>query len=191
MKGVADRFWEFFFYSFAGYLLEKGFARRTHASQQIRKGLLLLPLCPVYGLGMTAVLALPAALRESPWLLPAGAAAATAVEYGFHWACDTLLGVRFWDYSAVRGNLRGRVCLPFSLAWGPLIAAALLLFQPPLGALIARIPPGVTLAAVLLLTLDALCSVRLLRLTHDPAALRLGALPDGMRLVFSPSAPRI
>ena len=140
---------------------------------------------------MTAVLALPAALRESPWLLPAGAAAATAVEYGFHWACDTLLGVRFWDYSAVRGNLRGRVCLPFSLAWGPLIAAALLLFQPPLGALIARIPPGVTLAAVLLLTLDALCSVRLLRLTHDPAALRLGALPDGMRLVFSPSAPRI
>ena len=56
VKGVADRFWEFFFYSFAGYLLEKGFARRTHASQQIRKGLLLLPLCPVYGLGMVAKL---------------------------------------------------------------------------------------------------------------------------------------
>ena len=29
-----------------------------------------------------------------------------------------LLGVSFWDYTGVFGNLRGRVCLPFSLACG-------------------------------------------------------------------------
>ena len=38
------------------------------------------------------------------------------MEYAVHVLYDRLLGVRFWDYSQVRWNLRGRVCLPFSLA---------------------------------------------------------------------------
>ena len=45
-------FWLFLFYSFGGYLLEKAFAYATAAPLQVRKCLLLLPLCPVYGLGM-------------------------------------------------------------------------------------------------------------------------------------------
>ena len=48
----------FLFYSFAGYVLEKLFARAIHSDRQVRKCFLLLPLCPVYGLAMTAVLAL-------------------------------------------------------------------------------------------------------------------------------------
>ena len=51
--------WWFWIYSFLGYLLEKGFAWATQSEQQGRKGFLALPLCPVYGLGMLAVLALP------------------------------------------------------------------------------------------------------------------------------------
>lgn len=61
-------FWDFLFYSFGGYLLEKWFAKRTGAEKQTRKGLILLPLCPVYGLAMATVLALPAPARVWPWL---------------------------------------------------------------------------------------------------------------------------
>ena len=50
--------WYFWIYSFLGYLLEKLFAKVTHAEKQCRKCFLLLPMCPVYGLGMLAVLAL-------------------------------------------------------------------------------------------------------------------------------------
>ena len=50
--------WYFWIYSFLGYLLERAFAAVTHAEHQGRRCFLLLPLCPVYGLGMLAVLAL-------------------------------------------------------------------------------------------------------------------------------------
>ena len=47
--------WYFIWYSFLGFLLEVGYARWT-GGRRDRKCLLLLPLCPVYGLGACAVL---------------------------------------------------------------------------------------------------------------------------------------
>lgn len=170
---MAHWFWTFLLYSFGGYLLEKAFAYAAHAKNQTRKCLLLLPLCPVYGLGMTAVLALPEPLRTGPVLLLTGAAVTTAVEYAYHWVCEAALGVQFWDYTGVPGNLHGRVCLRASACWGVLAAAALWLFQPGVAALAARVPPVVTLAAMLVFTADAVCSIRFLLLTHDPEGLHL------------------
>lgn len=131
--------WTFWTYSFLGYLLERGYAIATHADRQARKCFLLLPMCPVYGLGALAVLALPESLSGSFWSLALwGGLAATAVEYAVHVLYDRLLGVRFWDYSQVRWNLRGRVCLPFSLAWSLLVAAGLPVIQ---AAIARRWPP--------------------------------------------------
>ena len=117
---MALALWEFWTYSFLGYLLEKGFAAATHARQQTRKGFLLLPMCPVYGLAVTAVLALPPALTAAFWgRFFWGGLTATAVEYVVHLLYDRLLHVRFWDYSGLPGNLRGRVCVPFSAVCKP------------------------------------------------------------------------
>ena len=164
--------WQFWIYSFLGYLLEKVFAKVTHAAQQGRKCFLLLPLCPVYGLGMLAVLALPPVCREGPRLVVWGGLAATAVEYAVHWAYDTFLHVRFWDYSRVWGNLRGRVCLPFTAAWGLLTALAVRWVQPWVAALAARVPGEVTCLCLLVFTADALVSARLLWVTGDVELLR-------------------
>jgi uncharacterized membrane protein len=169
-------FWEFLFYGFGGYLLEKWYARRTHAEKQNRKGLILLPLCPVYGLAMAAVLTLPAPLRSWPVLPLTAAAVCSAAEYGYHWVCQAVFGVKFWDYTGVAGNVNGRICLPFSLLWGGLGALALTAIQPGLTVLLRRIPPAATFAAVLLFTADAACSLRLLRLTRDTEQLRLQTL---------------
>lgn len=168
---MADWFWIVFLYSFGGFLLERFYARLTRAANQSRRCLLLLPLCPVYGLGVAAVLALPPAWRSWPAVLVTGAAAATAVEYGYHWVCQRFLGVRFWDYTGLPGSLHGRVCLPFSLAWGVLIAAALAVVQPGVERLLPHIPPAVTLLAAGVLAVDAFCSARLLALSHDPRVL--------------------
>ena len=165
-------FWYFWIYSFLGYLLEKAFAAATHARHQGRKCFLLLPLCPVYGLGMLAVLALPPAWTEGPWMVVTGGLAATVVEYMVHWAYETLLGVRFWDYTQVWGNLRGRVCLPFTLAWGVLTAAAVWWIQPWAEALARRIPPEATYLCLLLFAADALLSARFLWVTGDIEGLR-------------------
>ena len=131
--------WYFWIYSFLGYLLEKCFAKVTRAEQQGRKCFLLLPLCPVYGLGMLAVLALPERWKVGGRLVVAGGVTATAVEYLVHLLYDKLLEVRFWDYSGMWGNLAGRVCIPFSAAWSLLLAVVL----PPLQRLLTPVLAGI------------------------------------------------
>ena len=166
--------WLFWTYSFFGYLLEKAFAFATRSHQQVRKCFLLLPMCPVYGLGVLAVLALPPALTGGFWSLALwGGLTATAVEYAVHLLYDRLLHVQFWDYSAVWGSLGGRVCLPFSLAWGLLIAVALPPVQALVSPVLAAIPAWATYAMLLLFTADAVISLRILQRTRDPDALRL------------------
>lgn len=164
--------WYFWIYSFLGFLLEKLFAAVTHAEHQGRRCFLLLPLCPVYGLGMLAVLALPDVWMEGGWGILSGGLTATAVEYAVHWGYETFLGVRFWDYAQVRGNLRGRVCLPFTLAWGLLTAAAVRWVQPGAEALARAVPPEVTYVCLLIFSADALLSVRFLWVTGDIEGLR-------------------
>lgn len=168
--------WQFWIYSFLGYLLERGYAAATHAPNQVRKCFLLLPLCPVYGLGVLAVLALPVECKDGFFALAWwGGLAATAVEYGVHAAYEYWFHVHFWDYKDVWGNLKGRVCVPFSIVWGLLLAAGFPAAQEILIPWICAIPPEVTYGALLLFTADTVVSVRILRRTADPTALSLAA----------------
>ena len=171
-------FWYFLFYGFLGYLLEKLFAYVVRSPHRVRKGFLLAPICPVYGLAMCAVLALGAERVKPFWELALlGGTAATAVEYAVHWACEAVLGVQFWDYSATKMDVNGRICLPFSVAWGLLSAAAVRFLHPIVAALAARVPPAVTNAVLLCLGIDALWSIGVLLRWGDidllaPARLR-------------------
>ena len=164
---MTEWFWNCMLYSFLGYLVERLFAAAARMENQTRRCLWLLPLCPVYGLAMTAVLALPAAWKTLPWLPLAAGAVTTAVEYAVHWVYEKWLHVRFWDYTGLPLQIGGRVCLMFSLAWGVLASAAVLSIQPRLDALIPHLPPGITAAALFLLTADALGTVRYLTETGD------------------------
>lgn len=171
---MAPWLWYFWIYSFLGWLVELAFAAASRSEDRRRRCLLLLPLCPVYGLGMLAVLALPpmGALGLMVW----GGLAATAVEYACHWAGERFLGVRFWDYSQVPGNLRGRVCPPFTLAWGLLVWAAARFVQPGAARLAADAPAWLTYILLLVFTVDAVCSLRFLRVTGDLRGMRASGL---------------
>ena len=169
--------WYFLFYSFFGYLLEKLFARATHSPHQVRKCFLLLPLCPVYGLALCALLASGAERVGNPIaLMLCGAAVTTAVEYAVHWGYEKLLGVQFWDYTRAKMNVNGRICLPFSLAWGILSAAAVRFVQPTFRALVSVLPDAWAGAALLLLAFDAFLTARVLRTYRDTELLSLRAL---------------
>ena len=152
--------WSFIAYSFAGFLLETAFAWLTGGTEG-RKGLLVLPLCPVYGAGACLVLALTAPVRGEP---PAEYLAAL-----YH---EKALGVSFWDYSDLPGSLRGRVCLPFSLAWGTLSLGLVYWLHPLLAPWLARIPAPVGWLTLATLLTDGLFTAALLRTTGDTASLR-------------------
>ena len=164
---MTEWFWNFTIYSFLGYLLERLFAAAVRSENQTRRCFWLLPLCPVYGLAVTAVLALPPQVLQLPWLPLWGGIVTTAVEYAVHWVYDRALGVQFWDYSPLRFQIHGRVCLSFSIAWGLLVTTAVLLIQPTLDALISVIPPALTLSAILIVTTDGLFTIRYLAKTGD------------------------
>ena len=74
--------WSFLTYGFLGYLLEKVYALVTRSRHTVRKGYLLLPVCPVYGLAMLAVLALPPDMTDTFWHLALyGGLTATTAKY--------------------------------------------------------------------------------------------------------------
>ena len=170
---MAHWFWFFLFYSFWGFCLEILFARVTHTAKQDRKCFYFLPLCPVYGLGALAILALPGFLSEHPFLLfLSGGAVATGAEYGMGLFYERVLGVRFWDYSHLPANLGGKVCLLFSAMWGLLSLGLVYLVHPTMERLAAALPQAWLVPAALFFTLDTLFTCFVLRRTRSTEALR-------------------
>ncbi len=164
--------WSFIAYSFAGFLLETAFAWLTGGTAG-RKGLLVLPLCPVYGAGACLVLALTAPVRgEPPAVFLVGGLAATAAEYLAALYHEKALGVSFWDYGDLPGSVQGRVCLPFSLAWGVLSLGLVYWLHPLLSPWLAMIPAPVGWTALAALAADGLLTAAALRRSGSTACLR-------------------
>ena len=165
-------FWYFLFYSFLGFLLEVGYAWWTDGPLD-RKCLLLLPLCPVYGLGACAVLLLPGAVLRSP--RPPGDFGRTHRHGGgvrrLRLLSKGLLRLLL-DYHGQLGNLNGRVCLPFTLAWGLLLLPMVYWVHPAAARLFAMIPPPVSWAALAAFTADGIVSSVILRRTGDRTRLQ-------------------
>ena len=181
-------FWCFVIYSFLGYCLEKCYARAVHSPRQVRKCFLLLPLCPVYGLAMCLLAALsPAGLLPR---IAVGAAVCTGVEYGLHLFYDWVLGVRFWDYSGMSGNVAGRICPQFALIWGLLSAAALAWLHPGICVLADVAGGGVTWLVWMVLAADSVCSAALLRRGGDTESLAVGWVLSQLRASSQSSTSR-
>lgn len=168
-----ELFWYFIAYSFLGFLLEVAFARGIRAEKRDRKCFLMLPLCPVYGLGALAIVLLPEWVRRSvPLLILTGGVAATAVEYVMALLYEKGMGVAFWDYSQLRFNIRGRVCLLFSLFWGVLAWGLVTWVHPWIALVVNRMPLPLTVSVMLLLAADSVSTVTLLRRTGSTQSLR-------------------
>lgn len=164
-------FWYFVVYSFLGCLLEVVFALLLHGHPD-RKCFLVLPLCPVYGLGACACLLLAPLAKGRPAVLYVlCAAVCSAVEYAVAIWYERGVGVLFWDYTGMFGNLCGRVCLPFSMAWGLLALLLVDWIHPMMIGVVSEIPTFVTAAASVILLTDAMISHALLRRTRDRSCL--------------------
>lgn len=153
-----DLIWYILFYSFLGYLLEVAYARAVHGSGNGRKCLLLLPLCPVYGVGGVAITTLCTTQSHPLWVMGVGFVVATAVELLFGLYYKYGLGVAFWDYSQIRWNVGGLVCLPFSLAWAGLALMLVYTVHPFVKICVSAIPPFFTVPAWIVFAADCLIS---------------------------------
>lgn len=166
-------FWYFLFYSFLGFILEVIYVRVRGDAKRDRKCRLILPICPVYGLGALAILLLPVGIRENPPLLfLAATLACTCVEYFTGLFYEKIFHVSFWNYSHLPLNLSGRVCLLFSLFWGALALLVLRAIHPLAAQLIPHIPPWLFVPTVALWAVDTALTALILRQTENTDALR-------------------
>ena len=161
---MGEILWYFVVYSFFGFLLEIAFARLIHSPKPDRKCHLLLPVCPVYGLGALAILALPDVVKVNPFFLYlAGGLAATATEWLMAVFYEKAAGTAFWDYHDLPFNLNGRVCLWFSLFWGFLTFPLVYLIHPLISQWVAVLPRVLAFPAAALYLTDAIVSLAILR----------------------------
>ena len=160
--------WYFIIYSFAGFLLEVAFARAIRHPKRDRKCFVLLPLCPVYGLGACLILLLAPLMPGPLWVMAAGGLAATGAELAMGLFYRFALGVRFWDYTGIRGSLGGLVCPRFSLYWTALVY----LVHPAVSLLAEGIPAFLAPPAAILLGADGAVSCAALRRAGDTDVLK-------------------
>lgn len=164
--------WYFVLYSFLGFLLEVGFARAVKHPKRDRKCFLLLPLCPVYGLGALLIRWLSGLWAEPLWVMPAGFVGATAAELGMGLFYRFVLGVDFWDYRNQPMNLRGLICLRFSLCWSALALLLVYGADPLLLPLIGWIPTWLDAPMAAVLLTDGVVSAFALRAAGTTEVLR-------------------
>ena len=78
----------------------------------------------------------------------------------------------FWNYGDLPGSVQGRVCLPFSLAWGVLSLGLVYWLHPLLSPWLAMIPAPVGWTALAALAADGLLTAAALRRSGSTACLR-------------------
>lgn len=153
MFSFYELLWIFFLYAFLGWCTEVIFAA-VKTGEFVNRGFLLGPVCPIYGLGVAFVLLLLMPLQENLLILYAGSVVITsALEYLVGWLAEKLLHQRLWDYSDMPFNLKGYICLAFSLVWGVACVLVVRVIQPLIMGLIHWLPH--TLGLVLLALFSA------------------------------------
>ena len=164
--------WIFLIYSFFGYLLEILFARAVGHPKRDRKCLILLPLCPVYGVGAMLIRFFTSGLRHPVWVMAVGFVAATAAELVVGAVYRWGLGVEFWNYRDMPHTIAGLVCLRFSLCWCVLSLVLVYGVDPWVSAWARAVPRWLDGPAFTLLAADLVVSAVALRRTGSTEVLR-------------------
>ena len=105
-------------YSFAGWVLES-VCKTIEQKKFVNSGFLHGPFCPIYGFGALIMLLCLNYLKESPIILFITAFFILSIwEYLVGLLLEKAFKTKYWDYSHLKFNIHGRVCLKNSIFWG-------------------------------------------------------------------------
>ncbi len=142
--------WIFLIYAFLGWCSEVAFAA-VNKGKFVNRGFLNGPVCPIYGFGMLIVVTALWGLKGNLILLFLGSAAlTTALEFVTGFVLEKFFHDKWWDYSDMPFNIKGYICLKFTVLWG--LAATFIVgaVHRFVYMLIVKMPtvPGIILLAV-------------------------------------------
>lgn len=108
----------FYFYCFFGWVFESTYVsiKKKHF---VNRGFMRGPFLPLYGSGAIMMLVVSNPFSDNIILTYlAGCVGATILELVTGITMESLFKVRYWDYSHLKFNYKGHICLSSSLAWG-------------------------------------------------------------------------
>lgn len=127
-------------YSFTGWIIELVY-RSVTQRRLVNPGFLFGPFVPVYGMGALMIVlfqhrmaALPLAAQFAVYVV-----VLSAIEYITGEIFERIFGLKLWNYHDNRFNIRGKICLSFSLGWGVLAMGIAHLLHPFLSGYMFRI----------------------------------------------------
>lgn len=142
----------FFIYGFLGWCVEVAFAG-FREKRFVNRGFLNGPICPIYGVGIVAVVMMARPFDDNIVLLYiASVVIVTLIELVTGVAMDKLFHHKWWDYSGKPLSIGGYVCLPFSLVWGVACLFIIKIIHPLFERLVNWLPNTVTIVIIILFT---------------------------------------
>ena len=132
--------WYLIIFSILGLIVETIFCFITTGNLESRKGLILGPLCPIYGVGAVIIIFLLNRYKGHKLkLFVYGTILGGVLEYVISFILESIYVARFWDYSWLEFNLNGRICLRYSVYWGILTPLVINVFKKYIDKLINKI----------------------------------------------------
>lgn len=176
---LSQLFLFFIAYSVIGWISEVVYCS-VQERRLVNRGFLHGPLCPVYGFGALLVVFLLEPFSGSVLVLfLAGMALTTALEYITAWLLETAFSTRWWDYSDLPFNFRGRVCLLNSVLFGLMSLIGVRVLHPFLESFLFAFPvsfaDSVAVVLAALLFVDLAYTLRNL-VNFEEKLVALGAL---------------
>lgn len=181
---IHNLIWLFFLYSFIGWCIEVCYSA-IKRKQFVNRGFVNSPLCPIYGFGSVLfAVFLPELTGNLFFLFLGGTLLATMLEYATGMLMEKIFRKKLWDYSDIKYNLSGYVCVRYSLLWGVLAVITMLFANPFFCGILDKIPHTITLivqwAAIILLLLDFFTTATTV-LNMKLSARRLEQLSEGIQ----------
>lgn len=144
--------WIFIIYAFIGWCTEVSYAA-LDTGKFVNRGFLNGPYCPIYGCGVVIVVAALTPLQDNLLILFIGSfALTTALEFITGFLLEKVFHNKWWDYSNKPLNVKGYICLEFSVLWGLACTFIMKVIHPMIYKFITIIPHmiGVVLLVILM-----------------------------------------
>ncbi len=132
----------FILYSFLGWCLESIY-KSIVQRKPINSGFLYGPFCPMYGIGAVMMIALGSLSNNVIIIFIASFFLFSIWEYVVGFVLEKLSNTKYWDYSDIKFNIHGRVCLKNSIYWGFLGVLLIFIIQPIIESLTNLIPNNI------------------------------------------------
>lgn len=108
----------YFIYSIIGWFLEVGLAFYEH-KKFVNRGFLIGPYCPIYGVGcLLLTILLSKYINEPGVIFALSIFICATLEYLTSYLMEKIFKLRWWDYSNMKFNINGRICLETLIPFG-------------------------------------------------------------------------